>query len=120
MGKYIEIDREAGVATVTFSGPVTYQERIDVMDTLCPQMLERDIKRLILDFSTAWQSPHQRGTRDDLMHKIMREPALHGCRVAFLNSVDIQGIPAAPTPNFEIKRFERRDDAFAWLADDGK
>lgn len=120
MGKYIEIDREAGLATVTFSGPLTWQARMDMMDVLCPQMFQHGIKRLLFDFTTAWHSPTQRGTREALMRKIMDEPALHGCRVAFLNSVDIQGVPAAPTPNFEIKRFERRDDAFAWLADDGK
>ncbi|BCT93587.1 hypothetical protein LYSHEL_26120 [Lysobacter helvus] len=114
MGRFVEVDRHRKLVEVSFFGEVTYRERIETMQYIFPPMLKHRLRRLLLDFSGARPGAPD-GTREELMEKILSAPALVGARVAFVNSLDVHGLPGGPVPAFETRRFDNRDDAEAWL-----
>jgi hypothetical protein len=117
MERRIEVDERRRRVEVVFTGPVTFMDRIDAMDVVCP-MLEGGLTRVLIDYSHAWVDEPSVETFQQLDDRIRNEPALKECWIALVNPPDFHATPTEEIGEdlgFPVRRFHNRQAAVDWL-----
>ncbi|UHQ20663.1 hypothetical protein LVB87_05840 [Lysobacter sp. KIS68-7] len=114
----VKVRFDACRVEVVFHGPVSYQDRMDTMDIVCPILLVHKFTRVLLDFSNAWPNTTLGATRAEFIARIEAEPAMAGACLAFVHGSESHTMPtehASHVAGFVARRFYDRDSATAWL-----
>jgi len=118
MERRIEVDEQWRRVEVTFTGPVTFQDRIDAMDVVCPMLVERGLTRVLIDYSHAWVDEPSVETFEQLDDRIRNEPSFKACWIALVNPPDFHATPTEEIGEdlgFPVRRFPNRQVAVDWL-----
>ena len=118
MERKIEVDERMHRVEVAFTGPVTFVDRIDAMDVVCPMIVEHGLTRVLIDYSHAWVDEPSVETFQQLDDRIRNEPALKECWIALVNPPDFHATPTEEIGEdlgFPVRRFHNRQAAVDWL-----
>jgi len=114
----VTVRHDAHRIEVVFHGPVSYQDRIDTMDIVCPIMREHGYTRVLLDFTQAWPNTSIGATREEFFARIEAEPAMAGASLAFVDGPESHALPTehvSRIAGFIARRFYDPISAKAWL-----
>jgi hypothetical protein len=105
-------------AEVQFTGPVSFKDRLEAVDVICPLLVERRLTRVLIDYSHAWVDEPSAESFAELDARLRRESHLKQCWIAIVNPPDFHAIPTEDIGHeigFPVRRFYNRHTALEWL-----
>jgi hypothetical protein len=118
MQRDIEVHAEASRIEVAFQGPVSFLDRIHALDAVAPELIRRALTRVLIDYTHAWVDEASVEAFEALETRIRSEASLRGLKVALVNPPEFHAVPTeeiAPESGFQVRRFNSRAAAIAWL-----
>ena len=119
MTRLIHLIPEPALVNVTFLGPVSFSDRIEMIETVGPLIEKHGLQGLLLDYTQAWVGESPAGAFEQLEALLRASTWLEGLRVALVSPADFHAVPIEPLGDevgYEIRRFYTRPAAIAWLA----
>lgn len=123
MERDIQIFEEQGRVEITFRGPVSFVDRIKVMEEVFPQLVAHGLTRILVDYSAAWVHAPSPKTFEALESKLRSEPFLEQCRIALVNPPEFHAVPTESIESeigYSVRRFNSHRAALAWLEGDAR
>jgi hypothetical protein len=114
----IEVHADAGRVDVTFQGPVGFQDRIDALEAVLPEIVNARLSRVLVDYTHAWVSDSPVEAFEKLKARQRGENRLRGLKIALVNPPEFHALPTediAAERGFQVRRFNSRAAARAWL-----
>lgn len=119
----IETDPRAGLVAATFYGELHVEERCAALDKVADLVRNTGHTCLLVDLSLARIAPDGLGAANRLANRLARDTTLGSCRIAYVGR-PTQHDPAvqvlASAKGFDAERFPSREQALAWLLDEGR
>jgi hypothetical protein len=114
----VHVDVQASRVEVTFTGPVSFADRVEVLDQVGPEIVEKQIKGVLVDYSQAWVNEPSVKDYEALASRLRSASYMAGLNVALVNPPEFHAVPTeevAPRAGFTVRRFASRTSAIAWL-----
>ena len=118
MQRQIDVHADTNRVDVTFRGPVSFRDRIDVLDRVVPRLVEGGLTRVLIDYTHAWVDEPSVEAFKALDLRLRNEAALRGLKVALVNPPEFHAVPTeevAAQSGFQVRRFHTRRAAVSWL-----
>jgi hypothetical protein len=119
MSRTLQLLPDCAVFEVRYSGPLTYAERRETVDELERRLRGSWIKRLLIDFTSAWPAENEPpGEETAFRARLCEVTYPRGARVAVVNAPAEHGAASEETSGaagFRVRRFYDRAHALAWL-----
>ena len=122
MRHQVQIDAYARRVEVTFRGPVSYSDRIEILRRIAPDIARGLVAQSLLDYTRAWVGEAGLEAYKELSSRLCNaQQGLRGMKCALVNPPDFHAIPTeevADMVGIKLRRFYSREAAIAWLERD--
>ena len=118
MAYKLSLPREHEILELTYTGPVTYRERLDALEDMSSILEATSVRNILVNFMNAQLLVNDDAGRVDFIARSAVSPTLNDCRVAMLGLSREDGRSTQTTAQIrklELAFFDDREEAITWL-----